>query len=183
MKRGTIVGIIVGVVLVGGVTAGVVVAAGGGAGDSAVPGASEPAPTPTRAGPEPLPTPTTDGEEGTDDASGTDGAAEAATPGAYVPFTDEALASAEGARVLFFHASWCPSCRALEESILAAGVPDGVTILKVDYDSRQDLRQQHGVRQQTTVVLLDENGGTAELYVPYDEPTIDNALAGLGLSG
>lgn len=182
MKRGTIVGIIVGVVLVGGVTAGVVVAAGGGAGDSAVPGASEPAPTPTRADPQPLPTPTTDGEEGTDDASGADDGA-TATPGAYVPFTDEALASAEGDRVLFFHASWCPSCRALEESILAEGVPDGVTILKVDYDERQDLRQQYEVRQQTTVVLLDENGDAAALFVPYDEPTIDNALAGLGLPG
>lgn len=106
-----------------------------------------------------------------------------ATPGAYVDYSAEALAAADGDRVLFFHAPWCPQCRALESDIAAVGVPDGVTILKVDYDTGQALRQQYGVRQQTTVVLLDDQGSGVASFVAYDDPTLDAALAGLGLTG
>ena len=85
--------------------------------------------------------------------------------------------------MLFFHASWCPQCRALEEDIEANGVPDGITVLKVDYDSRQDLRQQYDVRQQTTLVVVDGSGARVDSFVPYDEPTLSAGLAGLGLAG
>ncbi|GAA1948284.1 thioredoxin family protein [Microbacterium aquimaris] len=104
-----------------------------------------------------------------------------ASPGAYVDYSESALAAAEGTRVLFFHATWCPQCRALDEDIVAEGVPDGVTVLKVDYDTHQDLRQKYDVRQQTTVVALDDSGAAVASFVPYDDPSLDTALAGLGI--
>ncbi|GAA1467300.1 thioredoxin family protein [Microbacterium thalassium] len=181
MKRGTIVGLVVAGVVVLGVGVGAAVALGGGAAGEA---ASEPtttvAATPTVvAEPEPEPTETEAAEPAEDDAS----EADAVTPGAYVEYSEAALASAEGTRVLFFHATWCPKCRSLEASILEEGVPDGVTILKVDYDSNNALRQRYDVRQQTTVVALDEDGEATASFVAYDDPSVGAALAGVGLGG
>ncbi|MEV8267460.1 thioredoxin family protein [Microbacterium sp. NPDC076911] len=121
-------------------------------------------------------------EEPTDESAG-EAETDSVTPGAYVEYSEAALASAEGTPVLFFHATWCPQCRALDEDILASGVPDGITILKVDYDSNQELRQQYGVTQQTTLVELDSNGEALTTFIPYEDPSLDFALAGLGLTG
>jgi thiol-disulfide isomerase/thioredoxin len=91
--------------------------------------------------------------------------------GAYVDYSDTVIASTKGTKVLFFHASWCPQCRALESSIKSSQIPDGVTIIKVDYDSHQKLRQQYGVTIQTTLVKVDDDGKLVEKYVAYDQPT------------
>ena len=99
-----------------------------------------------------------------------DGAA--VTPGAYIDYNENAVAQAEGRVLLFFHASWCPQCRALEEDILAEGVPDGVTIVKVDYDEYQNLRAEYGVTQQTTFVEVDSGGEALQSYVAYDDPRL-----------
>ncbi|QKJ21011.1 thioredoxin family protein [Microbacterium hominis] len=135
-------------------------------------------------------------DDGTDDAAEESPAAEATptpeadapapgatTAGSYVDYSESALASAEGTRVLFFHAPWCPQCRALESDIDAVGVPDGVTILKVDYDTSTELRQRYDVRLQTTVVALDDSGAATASFVAYDDPTLDAALTGLGIDG
>ncbi len=37
-------------------------------------------------------------------------------------------------------------------------MPDGLTVVKVDYDTETDLRQQYGVTQQHTFVQVDESG-------------------------
>ena len=158
-------GVIVAVLVVGGVGAAVAVSLSDD--DAPMAGASSSTPTTTSmAGPESSP-----------DASGS-----AAAAGTYVEYSDAALAAAEGTPVLFFHAPWCPQCRALEEDIIASGVPEGVTILKVDYDSRQDLRQRHGVTLQTTLVAVDESGEATSVFVAYDDPTLESALSGLGLN-
>lgn len=179
MKRATVVGIVIAVVLVGGVGAAVAVSAMGGAGEAA-PAVSETTATSSASAsasasamPSPEETPSAEPAP----------TAEELSPGAYVEYSDAALAAAEGTRVLFFHAPWCPQCRALEEDIEANGVPDGVTILKVDYDSQQDLRQRYDVRLQTTLVALDDAGEGAGLFVAYDDPTLNAGLAGLGLAG
>ena len=79
--------------------------------------------------------------------------------GTYEIYTPEKLAQAtNGDVVLFFHASWCPTCRAAEASINETGVPDGLTILKLDYDRELELRQKYGVTVQHTFVQVDENG-------------------------
>lgn len=101
------------------------------------------------------------------------------TPGAYVDYTEAALAEAQGSRILFFYAPWCPQCRQLDEDIKSSSLPKGVTILKTDYDSNQELRQKYGVTLQTTLVKLDANGDLVDKYVAYNEPTLDNVIANL----
>jgi thiol-disulfide isomerase/thioredoxin len=102
-----------------------------------------------------------------------------AAPGAYVDYTDGAIESTAGPKVLFFHASWCPQCRALDAELTAQGAPDGLTVFKVDYDSRTDLRQKYGVTLQTTVVFVDDAGEPLSSSVLYDDPSIAALLAAM----
>ncbi|MDZ8171420.1 thioredoxin family protein [Microbacterium xanthum] len=185
MKRGTIVALAIAGVLVVGVGGAAAVSLSGGGDPAAVETASS-ADEAVQSSAEPTEEPGASEEPDADQASGgvaDDQADDAsATPaGSYVEYSEDALAAAEGTRVLFFHATWCPQCRALDEDIVAAGVPDGITVLKVDYDTHQDLRQAYDVRQQTTVVALDDSGAAVASFVPYDDPSLDTALAGLGL--
>ncbi len=120
-------------------------------------------------------TPETTSSAPATDAGSTDsesGADDAVAAGSYVEYSDTAIANADGRILLFFHASWCPQCRSLESDILAQGVPSGVTIIKVDYDSNQDLRQKYGVTVQTTMVEVDNDGTSLQSFVVYDEPTL-----------
>jgi thiol-disulfide isomerase/thioredoxin len=99
--------------------------------------------------------------------------------GSYVDYSDDAITRAEGRVLLFFHAPWCPQCRSVESDILAEGVPAGVTIIKVDYDSRQDLRQRYGVTLQTTFVEVDADGTELQKHVAYDDPHLDAVIAAM----
>ena len=92
--------------------------------------------------------------------------------GAYVDDSSSVIASTAGTKILFFHAPWCPQCRALETSIKSSQIPEGVTIIKVDYDTNQPLRKKYGVTIQTTLVRVDESGNLVKKYVAYDEPTL-----------
>jgi len=94
-------------------------------------------------------------------------------PGAYLPYDQEAVSKAIGTKILFFHAPWCPQCRDLDKDITAKGVPDGVLIFKVDYDTNQTLRKKYGVTLQTTFVLIDDEGKLVKKVVAYDEPTFE----------
>lgn len=105
--------------------------------------------------------------------------AAAPAEGAYVEYTDGAIQATAGPKVLFFHASWCPQCRQLDEQLNAEGAPDGLTVFKVDYDSRTDLRQQYGVTLQTTVVFVDDDGGLISSAVLYDDPSIQSLVAAM----
>lgn len=91
-------------------------------------------------------------------------------PGSYVEYSAETVLSTTGTKLLFFHAPWCPQCREMETSIEDGGVPSGVTVFKVDYDSNQALRQKHGVTLQTTFVKIDDQGNKIASYVAYEEP-------------
>ncbi len=91
-------------------------------------------------------------------------------PGTYVEYNDQIVANTKGTKILFFHAPWCPQCRSLESSIKSTDLPDGLTIIKVDYDSNQQLRQRYGVTLQTTLVKVDDTGNLIEKYVAYNEP-------------
>lgn len=93
--------------------------------------------------------------------------------GVYADYTAEKLREASGTKLLFFHAPWCPQCRAIEASIKKDGVPNNVTVLKVDYDSNQALRQKYGVTLQTTFVKVSDNGEKIESYTAYEESTFD----------
>lgn len=70
---------------------------------------------------------------------------------------DAALASGQKV-VLFFHATWCPSCKALDKAILADTVPSDAIIFKVDYDTSAELKKQYRVVSQHTTVVLNRDG-------------------------
>ncbi len=79
--------------------------------------------------------------------------------GSYEAYTPEKLALAESRDVvLFFHAAWCPICVALEKDMLAHQIPDGLTILKVDFDTAIELRKKYGVTLQHTFVQVNADG-------------------------
>ncbi|MEO5922070.1 MAG: thioredoxin family protein [Pseudolysinimonas sp.] len=118
----------------------------------------------------PPPTPTAIANDTSDDADEPAGDAVASIPGTYVDYTETAIADAQGKVVLFFHAPWCGQCRTLEEGILADGVPDGVTVIKVDWDTHQDLEVQYGVPMRTTFVELDADGEVVQRLTAYDDP-------------
>ena len=102
------------------------------------------------------------------------------TTGSYVMYSEENLKQySSTTRLLFFHAPWCPQCREFDASITASSLPANTTILKVDYDTNQKLRQKYGVTIQTTVVKIDADGGRVESYVAYDEPTFASVESAL----
>ncbi len=101
------------------------------------------------------------------------------TPGAYVDYSDTAITKASGTRLLFFHAPWCSQCRAIESDIKEQGVPSNATVIKVDYDSNQDLRKKYNVTLQTTFVKVDKDGNEIEKYIAYDQPTFDSVKTNL----
>jgi thiol-disulfide isomerase/thioredoxin len=82
--------------------------------------------------------------------------------GKYVDYKPELLSNADNNPVvLFFHASWCPTCKATEKSIADnqdAFKKTGITLLKIDYDTATDLKKQYGVTSQSTFVKVDATG-------------------------
>ena len=81
--------------------------------------------------------------------------------GYYNSYSQENIALAETEKiVLFFHATWCPSCRALNQDIESniSSIPSELTILKVDYDKETELKIKYGVTTQHTLVQIDKEG-------------------------
>lgn len=81
--------------------------------------------------------------------------------GSYEAYAPEKIAkAATGDVVLFFRASWCPTCRGLDADIKAnfKNIPSDLTILDVDYDNSGDLKKKYGVTYQHTMVQVDKNG-------------------------
>jgi thioredoxin 1 len=79
-----------------------------------------------------------------------------------IPFTDLSTArllAAQGPTVLFFQASWCPTCRAtMKELEAGAGRLGNVLVLVVDYDRAGELKKRYGVTYQHTWVRIDASG-------------------------
>ena len=98
--------------------------------------------------------------------------------GSYEAYSADKLARAEtGDVVLFFHASWCPSCRGLNSSIESnlKSIPEGVTILKTDYDKETDLKKKYGITYQHTFVQVDKDGNLIKKW--NGSPSLDSLLA------
>lgn len=88
-------------------------------------------------------------------------AAPQASTARFVDYTPTAIADAmTEKRVLFFHANWCPTCKALERNIQAGEIPDNLTIIKTDYDAESDLKKMYGVTFQHTLVQVDKDGNS-----------------------
>jgi len=84
--------------------------------------------------------------------------------GAYVSYDPNLYnaASRFSKRVLFFHASWCPTCKVANQDFTdnMNGLPVGVTVFKVDYDTEKELKTKYGVTYQHTFVYVDAEGNT-----------------------
>lgn len=78
----------------------------------------------------------------------------------YADYTANKAAYSAGQVVLFFHADWCPTCRKADANLTAdpASLPAGLTVVKLDFDSETDLRQQYGVTVQHTFVQIAPDG-------------------------
>lgn len=78
--------------------------------------------------------------------------------GSYIPYALSSLTN--GVNVIFFAASWCPSCSELDRNLNASlnSIPENLTILKTDYDNSQELREKYGVTIQHTLVQVDAAG-------------------------
>jgi thiol-disulfide isomerase/thioredoxin len=87
--------------------------------------------------------------------------------GTYETYATEKLTLADNGKVLlFFHASWCPSCRATDSDINKnlSNIPGNVHILKVDYDKETSLKQKYGVTTQHTFVEVDSKGNSLQKW-------------------
>jgi len=60
--------------------------------------------------------------------------------------------------VLFFHADWCSSCNRIDKDILEKWVPDGINILKVNFDEEKELLAKYDVRTQSSFAQIDSDG-------------------------
>lgn len=86
-----------------------------------------------------------------------------ATAGGWITWDDyqkDKQKYADSDVVLFFNASWCPTCQNTVKSLDAAKAdfPSGLTVVSVDYDTATDLKKQYGVTTQHTFVQVDSSG-------------------------
>lgn len=80
--------------------------------------------------------------------------------------------------VLFFNASWCPTCQEATEQLTGAQFPAGLTVVSVDYDSNEQLRDQYGVTTQHTFVVIDKDGQEIKKFTgATDVATIERNVA------
>lgn len=97
--------------------------------------------------------------------------------GSYETYDPSKITKAkDGKIVLFFRASWCPSCKALDKDIRdhLNAIPGNVTILDVDYDKYADLKKKYGIVTQHTLVQVDESGNELQKWVGV--PTLSDLV-------
>lgn len=98
--------------------------------------------------------------------------------GQYMAYDSSKLVFAkEGKVVLFFNASWCPTCKAVDADIKASlsDIPADTLILSVDYDTSKDLKVKYGVTTQHTFVQVDAKGDALNKWVGGD--TLEKVLS------
>lgn len=85
----------------------------------------------------------------------------------YIQYSKTALSSVSGnRRVLFFYASWCPTCRPADENFIknVSKIPEDVTLIRVNYNDpetdqeEKDLAKKYGITYQHTFVQIDSMG-------------------------
>lgn len=89
------------------------------------------------------------------------------TSSRYVEYSKSALDSAsDNRRVLFFYASWCPTCRPADANFTqnVGRIPEDVTLIRVNYNDpetdqeEKDLAKKYGITYQHTFVQIDDTG-------------------------
>ena len=81
----------------------------------------------------------------------------------YTTYTEGVVGNGQES-VLFFHADWCPKCRAndIKLSSWYQNNSYGRSTYKLDYDANVELRTQLGVTSQDTFVLIDGEGNVVK---------------------
>ena len=80
---------------------------------------------------------------------------------------DQLKAIAEnGPAILYFHAEWCPTCRATMVSFRGRWpeVQPGITLVIADYDAEPDLKARYGVTYQNTYVQVGRDGEKLQIW-------------------
>jgi thioredoxin 1 len=108
----------------------------------------------------------------------------------FKPFTAEAFKSATQAgktTLVFFHAPWCPVCKAQEPKVLAHlnGDHTDIVAFKIDYDTNLGLRKEMKVDKQSTLILYKGATEVARLSYKSDTASIDELFshASMAMSG
>lgn len=85
----------------------------------------------------------------------------------YIEYSKVALEkAATNRRVLFFYASWCPTCESADAGFTqnASKIPEDVTLVRVNYNDpdtdqeEKDLAKKYGITYQHTFVQIDSTG-------------------------
>lgn len=106
--------------------------------------------------------PNPDGAMANEDGMDGPAAASERMQATQVDFVDEATTAelaATGPTVLFFKANWCPTCRAAQRDIdeNLSALSSDLTVVTVDYDTADALKNRYGVTYQHTWVQVDED--------------------------
>jgi len=106
-------------------------------------------------------------EVGSDTMLDSEPALLAATTGTYTTYSEAAVASDQSEhKIIFFHAPWCPSCKAADSAISTdlASIPSNLTIFKADYDTETTLRAEYGITLQHSFALLASDGTLVKIW-------------------
>lgn len=97
------------------------------------------------------------------------------------PFTPAAFAAAKGNQPVAIHftAKWCSKCKALDKKMneRAAELPEDAIVFLADYDTETELKAEHGVTVQTTVVFFDREGNKLDTINNPSFEKVDELLS------
>lgn len=81
--------------------------------------------------------------------------------------------------VVFFHADWCSACRKWERDLQAglSRLSDNARIIKADFDTDLDLRQEYKIVRQSTAAFINADGSVEKTEA---DPTIESLNAFFG---
>ncbi len=101
--------------------------------------------------------------------------------GAYADYSQEAVTAAHknGRKVvLFFYADWCPFCVEADKQFKAKldQIPQGVTVLKTNYDTESALKKKYIITYQHTFVQIDANGNLVSKWAGGDVENLKKYL-------
>ena len=67
-------------------------------------------------------------------------------------------------RVLYFYASWCPTCQATDKKLTQTDIPKDVVVFRVDYDNSGELKTKYGIQYQDTFVQVDKDSAAVNVW-------------------
>ena len=79
----------------------------------------------------------------------------------YIDYSPQSYAkAADKRRVLYFYATWCPTCSVANEdfTVNSSRIPEDAVIFRTDYDQETALKAKYGTTYQHTFVQVDKSG-------------------------